>query len=174
MEADIAGGCYMPSQLEGGDVIDEPITYEALSARLLHRPELSEGDLFKMPSECWGESETYEYLTEFKITRPTCMTPTTEDKTRWRIEDTAAQQGFYERYMGEAEQFDFTFREHGLRMHPLVLEVDLSGHPEIERFDLLRQMMRDLVGILHLTKFGRPLMLHAQQTRYCFVSWTSQ
>ena len=41
MEADIAGGCYMPCQLEGGDVTDEPITYEALSARLLHRPELS-------------------------------------------------------------------------------------------------------------------------------------
>ena len=25
---------------------DEPITYEALNARLLHRPELSEADLF--------------------------------------------------------------------------------------------------------------------------------
>ena len=59
-------------------------------------------------------------------------------------------------------------------MHPLVLQVDLSGHPEIERFEFLRQMMRDLVGILHPTKFGRPLVLHAQQTRYCFVSWTSQ
>ena len=146
VEADVAGGCYVPCQidLEGGCVRGEPITYEALSARLLHRPELSETDLFKLPSECWGESETYKYLTEFKITRPTCMTLTTEDKTGWRIEDIAAQQGFYKRYLREAEQFDFTFKEHGLRVHPLVVQIDLSGHPETGRFDLLGQMMCDL------------------------------
>ena len=146
MEADVAGGCYVPCQIDfqGGCVRDEAITYEALSARLLHRPELSETDLFKLPSECWGESETYKYLTEFKITRPTCMTLTTEDKTGWRIEDIAAQQGFYKRYLREAEQFDFTFKEHGLRVHPLVVQIDLSGHPETGRFDLLGQMMCDL------------------------------
>ena len=116
-----------------------------------------------------GESETYKYLTEFKITRPTCMTLTTEDKTGWRLEDAAAQQGFYEKYLTEAEQFDFTFREHGLRVHPLVVQVDLSGHPETARFDLLRQVMCDLGGILHPMKFGKPLVLHAQQTRYCFT-----
>jgi hypothetical protein len=171
LEADVAGGCYVPCQidLEGGCVRDEPITHEALSARLLHRPELSVADLFKLPSECWGESETYKYLTEFKITRPTCMTLTTEDKTGWRVEDIAAQQGFYERYLREAEQFDFTFREHGLRVHPLVVQIDLSGHPETGRFDLQRQMMCDLGGILHPMKFGKPLVLHAQQTKYCFV-----
>ena len=55
VEADVAGGCYVPCQidLEGGCVRDEAITYEALSARLLHRPELSETDLFKLPSKCW-------------------------------------------------------------------------------------------------------------------------
>ena len=171
LEADVAGGCYVPCQidLEGGCVRDEPITYEALSARLLHRPELSEADLFKLPSECWGESETYKYLTDFKITRPTCMTLTTEDKTGWRVEDIAAQQGFYERYLREAEQFDFTFREHGLRVHPLVVQVDLSRHPEPSRFDLLYMMMENLGGILNPIQFGKPLVLHAQQTRYCFV-----
>ena len=53
VEADIAGGCYVPCQIdfEGGHVIDEPITYEALSARLLHRPELSDADLFELPCE---------------------------------------------------------------------------------------------------------------------------
>ncbi len=148
---------------------DEAITYEALSARLLHRPELSDADLFKLPCERCGESETYKYLADFKITRPTCMTLTTEDKTGWRLEETAARQGFYEKYLTEAEQFDFTFREHGLRVHPLVVQVDLSGHPETARFDLLRQVMCDLGGILHPMKFGKPLVLHAQQTRYCFV-----
>ncbi len=171
VEADIAGGCYVPCQIdiEGGCVRDEGITYEALSARLLHRPDLSEADLFKLPCECIEESETYKYLTDFKITRPTCMTLTTEDKTGWRLEETAARQGFYEKYLTEAERFDFTFREHGLRVHPLVVQVDLSGHPETGRFDLLRQVMTDLGGILHPMKFGRPLVLHAQQTRYCFT-----
>ena len=171
VEADIAGGCYVPCQidLESGDVRNEAITYEALHARLLHRPELNEAVLFKLPCERWGESETYKYLADFKITRPTCMTLTTEDKTGWRLEDVAARQGFYEKYLTEAEQFDFTFREHGLRVHPLVVQVDLSGHPETARFDLLRQVMCDLGGILHPLKFGRPLVLHAQQTRYCFV-----
>ena len=58
VEADIAGGYYVPCQidLERGDVTDEAITYEALSARLLHRPELSNTDLFKLPCECFGES----------------------------------------------------------------------------------------------------------------------
>ncbi len=53
MEADVAGGCYVPCQidLKSGCVRDEAITYEALSARLLHRPELSEADLFKLPCE---------------------------------------------------------------------------------------------------------------------------
>ena len=53
VEADVAGGCYVPCQIdfEGGRVRDEPITYEVLSARLLHRPELSEADLFKLPCE---------------------------------------------------------------------------------------------------------------------------
>ena len=171
VEADIAGGCYVPCQIdfEGGCVHDEAITYEALHARLLHRPELTEADLFKLPCERWGESETYKYLTDFKITRPTCMTLTTEDKTGWRLEDAAARQGFYEKYLTEAEQYDFTFREHGLRVHPLVVQVDLSGHPETARFDLLRQVMCDLGGILHPMKFGKPLVLHAQQTRYCFT-----
>ena len=109
VEADIAGGCYVPCQidLESGCVRDEAMTYEALSARLLHRPELTEADLFKLPCERWGESETYKYLADFKITRPTCMTLTTEDKTGWRLEDTAVRQGFYEKYLTEAEQFDF-------------------------------------------------------------------
>ena len=171
VEADIAGGCYVPCEidLENGDVRDEAITYEALSARLLHRPDLSEANLFKLPSECFEESETYKYLTGFKITRPTCMTLTTEDKTGWRLEDTTARRGFYEKYLREAERFDFTFREHGLRVHPLVVQVDLSGHPETGRFDLLRQIMRDLGGILHPMKFGKPFVLHAQQTRSCFV-----
>ena len=171
VEADVAGGCYVPCQIdfEGGCVHDEAITYEALHARLLHRPELTEADLFKLPCERWGESETYKYLTDFKITRPTCMTLTTEDKTGWRLEDTAVRQGFYEKCLTEAEQYDFTFREHGLRVHPLVVQVDLSGHPETARFDLLRQTMCDLGGILHPMKFGKPLVLHAQQTRYCFV-----
>ena len=155
--------------LESGCVRDEAITYEALSARLLHRPELNEANLFKLPCERFEESETYKYLTDFKITRPTCMTLTTEDKTGWRLEDAAAQQGFYEKYLAEAEQYDFTFREHGLRVHPLVVQVDLSGHQESGRFDLLRQVMCDLGGILHPMKFGKPLVLHAQQTRYCFV-----
>ena len=110
VEADIAGGCYVPCQIdfESGCVRDEAITYEALSARLLHRPELSDADLIKLPCECFEESETYKYLTEFKITRPTCMTLTTEDKTGWRLEGTAARQGFYEKYLTEAERFDFT------------------------------------------------------------------
>jgi hypothetical protein len=44
VEADIAGGCYVPCQvdLERGDVTDEAITFKALRARLLHRPELSD------------------------------------------------------------------------------------------------------------------------------------
>jgi len=35
VEADAAAGCYVPCQIdiEGGDVTDKPITYEALSAR---------------------------------------------------------------------------------------------------------------------------------------------
>jgi len=107
VEADIAGGCYMPCQVdfESDDVTDEAITYEALSARLLHRPELSDADLFKLPCECFEESETYKYLTEFKITRPACMTLTTEDNTGWRFEDAATRQGFYEKYLTEAERF---------------------------------------------------------------------
>ena len=171
VEADIAGGCYVPCQIdfEGGDVTDEAITYEALSARLLHRPDLNYADLFKLPCERWGESETYKYLTDFKITRPTCMTLATEDKTGWRVEDTAALQGFYEKYLKEAEQFDFTFREHGLRVHPLVVQVDLSHHFEPSRFDILRTLMANVGGILNPRKFGKPLVLHAQQTRYCFV-----
>ena len=171
VEADIAGGCYMPCQidLENGDVTDEAKTYEALSARLLHRPELSDVDLFRLPCECFGESETYKYLTDFKITRETCMTLTTEDKTGWRLEDTAARQGFYEKYLTEAERFEFTFREHGDRVHPLVVEVDLSGHPKSARFELLEEMVCDLGGILHPIKFGKPLVLRAQHTRFCFV-----
>ena len=171
VEADIAGGCYVPCKIdiEGGCVRDEGIMYDALSARLLHRPDLSDAELFKLPCECIEESETYKYLADFKITRPTCMTLTTEDNTGWRLEETAAQQGFYEKYLTEAERFDFTFREHGLRVHPLVVQVDLSGHPETARFDLLRQVMCDLGGILHPMKFGKPLVLHAQQTRYCFT-----
>ena len=171
VEADITGGCYVPCQIdfEGGCVRDEAITYEALHARLLHRPELTEADLFKLPCERWGESETYKYLADFKITRPTCMTLTIEDKTGWRLEDTAVRQGFYEKYLTEAEHFDFTFREHGLRVHPLVMQIDLSCHPEAARFDLLRQIMCDLGGILQPMKFGKPLVLHARQTRYCFV-----
>ena len=49
VEADVAGGCYVPCHIdfEGGDVTDEAITYEALSARLLHRPDLNDADLFK-------------------------------------------------------------------------------------------------------------------------------
>ena len=116
---------------------DEAITYEALSARLLHRPELSDADLFKLPCNCWGVSETYKYLTKSKMTRETCMTLTTEDGTGWRLMDTSARQGFYEKYLTEAEQFDFTLREHGLRVHPLVLQVDFSAHPESARFELL-------------------------------------
>ena len=171
VEADIAGGCYVPCKIdiEGGCVRDEGITYDALSARLLHRPDLTEANLFKLPCECFEESETYEYLTEFKITRPTCMTLTTEDKMGWRLADAAARQGFYAKYLTEAERFDFTFREHGLRVHLLVVQVDLSGHPETGRFDLMRQVMCDLGGILHPMKFGKPLVLHAQQTRYCFT-----
>ena len=51
VEADIAGSCYVPCQIdfEGGDVPDEAITYEGLNARLLHRPELSEAKLYKLP-----------------------------------------------------------------------------------------------------------------------------
>ena len=60
----------------------------------------------------------YNYLAGFKTTRPTCMTLTTEDKTSWRLEKTAARQGFYEKYLTEAERFDFSFREHGLRPAP--------------------------------------------------------
>ncbi len=98
----------MPCQidLETGDVTDEAITYEALSTRLLHRPELNEANMFKLPCEPWGQSETYKYLADFKITRPTRTTLTTEDKTGWRLEDTAARQEFYEKYLTEAEQFD--------------------------------------------------------------------
>ena len=33
------------------DVTNEGITYEALSARLLHRPDLNEAHLFKLPCE---------------------------------------------------------------------------------------------------------------------------
>ena len=51
VEADIAGGCYVPCQIEGGCVRDEAITYNALSARLPHRPELSGASLFKLPCE---------------------------------------------------------------------------------------------------------------------------
>jgi len=80
VEADIAGGCYVPCQidLEGGCVRDEAITHEALHARLLHRPDLTEANRFKLPCECFEESETYKYLTDFQITRPTCMTLTTD------------------------------------------------------------------------------------------------
>ena len=70
----------------------------------------------------------------------------------WRLEDTTARRGFYEKYLREAEQFDFTFREHGLRVHPLVMQVDLSCHPETARFDLLRQVMcilRQVMCILY-------------------------
>ena len=79
------------------------------------------------------------------------------------------QQGFYEKYPTEAEQFDSTFRERGQSMHPLVVHVNLSGQRETGRFDLLRQMIFDLVVILEPIKFGRPLVLHAQQSRFCFV-----
>ena len=95
--------------------------------------------------------------------------PDDRDNTGWRIEDTAVRRGFYEKYITEAERFDFTFREHGLRVHPLVVQVDLFGHSETGRFDLLRQVMCDLGGILHPMKLGKPLVLHAQQTRYCFT-----
>ena len=54
-------------------------------------------------------------------------------------------------------------------MHPLVVQVDLSRQPEPNRFDLLRTLMAKLGGILNLKRFGKPLVLHAQQTRYCFV-----
>ena len=45
--------CYVPCQIdfEGDHVVDEAIMYEALSARLLHRPKLSEANLFKLPYE---------------------------------------------------------------------------------------------------------------------------
>ena len=171
VEANVAGGCYVLCHIdfEGGDTTNEAITYEALNTRLLHRPELSEGDLFKLPCERWGESETYEYLIAFKTTREPCMTLTSEDKTGWRIVDLAAQQGFYERYLREAERYDFTFKEHGQRVHPLVVRVDPSRHPEPSRFDLLYMMMENLGAILDPIQFRKPLVLHAQQTRYCFV-----
>ena len=54
------------------------------------------------------------------------MTLTTGDKTGWRIEDTAVRQELCEKYHLEAERFGFTCREHGLRVHPLVMQVDLS------------------------------------------------
>jgi len=80
------------------------------------------------------------------------MTLTTEDRTGWRIEDTTAQQRLYEKYLTEANHFDFTFREHGLRVHPLVVQVALSRHPEPSRFDLLLYMvMENLGGILNHT-----------------------
>ena len=57
VEADLAGGCYVPCRidLKSGDVTDEGITYEALSVRLLHRPELNEANRFKLHCERWGE-----------------------------------------------------------------------------------------------------------------------
>ena len=63
VEADIAGGCYVPCQidLESGDMTDEAITSEALSARLLHRPELSDTDLFKLPCEDYCAIYTCNY-----------------------------------------------------------------------------------------------------------------
>ncbi len=50
MMTDVAGGRYVPCQidLESGG---KPITYEALSARLLHRRELNVADLLKLPCE---------------------------------------------------------------------------------------------------------------------------
>ena len=50
MMTDVAGGCYVPCQidLESGG---KPIIYEALSARLLHRRELKVADLLKLPCE---------------------------------------------------------------------------------------------------------------------------
>ena len=70
----------------------------------------------------------------------------------------------HERYLREAEQLDFTFREHGRRVHPLVVQVDLSRHPKPSRFDILYMMMEILGGIVKPIQFGKPLDLHAQQT----------
>ena len=101
-----------------------------MSAHLLHRPELSDTELFRLPCKCFRKSETYKYLADFKITREPCMTLTTEDGTVRRLMDTSARQGFYEKCLTEAEQYDFTFREQGERVHPLVVQVDMSRHPE--------------------------------------------
>ena len=40
---------------------DEGITYDALSARLLHRPELSDADLIKLPCEDYCAMYTCNY-----------------------------------------------------------------------------------------------------------------
>lgn len=40
--------------------------------------------------------------------------------------ETSARQDFYEKYLTEAELFDFTFREHGSLVHPLAVRLDLS------------------------------------------------
>ena len=46
----------------------------------------------------------------------------------WRLDDIAALQGFYEKHLREAEPFGCTCREHGLRVHPVVVQVDVSRH----------------------------------------------
>jgi len=70
VEADVANGCYVPCQIDfkGGCVRDEPITYEVLGARLLHRPELSEADLFKLP--CVDYCAMYKCNYSDAISRP--------------------------------------------------------------------------------------------------------
>ncbi|CAK0774609.1 hypothetical protein CVIRNUC_004185 [Coccomyxa viridis] len=89
------------------------------------------------------------------------MTLTTEDRTGWRLEENAARLGFYEKAV------EFTFREHGVRVHPPVVEVDLSRHPESNRFDLLRRLMRQVKRMLLPVEVDPPQVLHAQQTQQC-------
>ena len=62
-EADVANGCYVPCQIDFkvGCVRDEATKYVALSARLLHRPELSDADLFKLPCEDYCAMYTCNY-----------------------------------------------------------------------------------------------------------------
>ena len=62
--------CYVPCQIDFkiGCVRDEPIKYEVLSARLPHRPELSEADLFKLP--CVDYCAMYTCNHSYAISRP--------------------------------------------------------------------------------------------------------
>ena len=79
------------------------------------------------------------------------------------------RQEFYDNFLTEVEHLYFTSREHGARVHPLVVQVDLSRHPEPETLDLLRRLMRQ-VNMVVLPRPVEPLqVLHAQQARYCFL-----